>query len=388
MFLGFIPLLALLLPRRVEAVAGDGAIVLLSQLLLVGAVVASAVHIVAGAASDRWLLRHGDRRGLIGWGVGALLANYILFAFAATPLTLLLGIVAFQAALNLGFAPMGALLADYVPDARKGIVSGGLGLALPLSGFAISLLGWASDRDAAWPFLVVGVCACLLVLPLLLRWRQVVPPLLPRPAAGAALGIADLLRGDFRWAFVARALVQLGASVLLTYLFLYVDSVASGTDGFPAIDSSEGVAIMALVANLVALLAAPLAGRWSDRLRRRKGPLILVALTGACALAILATAPDWRLILLAHALFSISLAAFLAIDGALVAEIVADSPRRGALLGVMNLTNTLPGIVAPIAALVLASEALTGGTMRWLLGIAALASVGAALALGRLRTGR
>lgn len=80
--IGFMPLILLLLPRRVEALAPAGKVELLSWLLLIGGIAASIAHIIAGHAGDRWLARHGNRRGLIALGLAALVAAYGLLGWA------------------------------------------------------------------------------------------------------------------------------------------------------------------------------------------------------------------------------------------------------------------------------------------------------------------
>ena len=66
--LAFMPLMVLLLPRRVEALAPEGTAEFLSWLLLTGGVVAGIAHLMSGALSDRWFARIGNRRGLISIG--------------------------------------------------------------------------------------------------------------------------------------------------------------------------------------------------------------------------------------------------------------------------------------------------------------------------------
>ena len=384
-FLAFLPLLVLLLPRRVEAVTNGEGLTLLSLLLLAGAVTASIANIFAGAVSDRWIERHGNRRGLIAIGLVLVMLAYWLLAVATSPPALFAGIVALQASFNLMFAPLGVLLADHVPDARKGLVAGGMNMALPLAGFGVAALGWLSGADAAWPFALVAFAVAILTLPLLIFWPPTGAPL-TAPDAGPRAPRLSLLEGDFARAFAGRLLVQLGAASIIGYLFLYVDSVARTLPDFAAADSSAGVASMTLLANLVGLVAGLAAGKWSDRLARRRPPLVASALAGAAALAILAWAPSWPLVVIAYALFTAALTAFLSVDAALVAQLVQGRASRGALLGVMNLTNTLPAILAPLVALGLAGQFEGGTSLKWLLALAAVASALAALFIARIRS--
>nr|WP_279614807.1 MFS transporter [Sphingomicrobium astaxanthinifaciens] len=380
------PLLVLLLPRRVEAVAPGSALADLSLLLLVGGLVASGAHILGGWWSDRWMARIGTRRPQILIGLLLVLASLSAFGWAMTLAQLMLAMIAFQFAFNILFAPLNALLADYVPDARKGLVAGAQGAMLPLAGFTVSLVGWVSAGDAGWPFAMVAAFVGLAIAPLLVGWTRA--PVIATAPRGEAPGAAawKLLRGDFAYAWIARLLVQIGAVSVISYLFLYVDSVASCARGFGAQTASAAVALLALVSNLFAILAGLAAGRWSDALGARKPVLVATALVMAAMLGLLAWAPHWGLVIAAHALFTAALTAFLSVDSAMVASLVAGRRRRGALLGMMNLTNTLPSVIAPALALSLAAGALGGAPLRSLMLLAAGATVLSALAVTRIRT--
>lgn len=379
----FMPLLVLLLPRRVEAIAPDQPIVLLSQLLLVGGLTASLSNIAFGAFSDRWLARFGNRRGPIAIGLAFLLGAYAYFARADTPGALFLAIILFQMSLNIMFAPLGALLADHIPDARKGWIAGWLNMGLPLSGLVITALGEFSASDAAWPFGLVAMIIAATVIPLIIAWPRGLA-LIAKPVE--AVVEAALSRRDFAFAWIARLCIQSGAAVILSYLYLYVNTVARNALGFSVENASGGVALLSLLATIFSLAAGILAGRWSDNKGSRKRPLIYSALLAAAAFGLLSWGGDWRVILAAYSLFTIALTAFLSVDSALVAQLVAGHPRRATFLGLMNLTNTLPAIIAPGLALFLASVQPGGDTLRFLLGIAAGGALIAALSVSAIRT--
>ena len=112
------PLLVLLLPRRLAAWDLSNSAETLSWLLLAGAITASLTHIIAGHWSDTWLARHGSRRGLIIAGALLLAATYVGLALAQNMYQLAALVISFQITLNLMFAPLGALLADYLADTR------------------------------------------------------------------------------------------------------------------------------------------------------------------------------------------------------------------------------------------------------------------------------
>lgn len=349
--LAFMPLLILLLPRRVEAVASSSVAELLSWLLLVGGIVAGLAHIAAGHLSDHWFARAGNRRGLIAIGAGLLALAYAGFMFAVTPAMLFAALIFFQLALNCCFAPLGALLADHFPDAVKGRLGGLMNAALPASTLLVVPIAWLFPADDPLAFLIVGAVAVGCILPLLLSWPM--SNVQPERDSGTHGKPArnPQLRRDFLIAWLARLLVQLGAAFVIGYIYLFI-TVTQGCDAsWSAIGASEILAILTAPTALLAILSTLLSGYASDARSARRAPLCIAATIFAIGLAILASAPDPVWFIIAYALFQVGLSAFLSIDTALVAQLVAHHPRRGMLLGVMNLSNTMPSVIVPAIAL-------------------------------------
>ncbi len=377
--LSFIPLFALLLPRRVAAVAPDQAIALLSILLLVGGITASIAHIVAGRFSDRWLRRHDNRRGVIAIGLVALACAQLLLAFATSEAALLVAIVAFQLGLNVLFAPLGALLADHVADARKGRVAGWLNATLPLSSLGTALAAFLFPSDGPGGFLMIAGIGGLAVLPLLLGWPlgRVADRDAPGPTARTAA--SPDLRGDYVRLWCARLLIQLGAAFVINYFFLYL------VQREPGRDASSLTGMLAALATVLSFASAIAAGHWTDRQGRRRAPMIVAALACAIGLLAIAISPPWPVVVTGFILFHVGLIAFLSVDSAMVTQLLASHERRGELLGFMNLTNTLPAIVVPALTLLsVRSNAIPDWPVAFA-GAGALALAAAAI-LGRIKT--
>lgn len=379
--LGFMPLLVLLLPRRVAALAPGDEIRQLSIALLVGGTTASIAHLAAGRWSDHVFDRRGNRRLPIALGLGALAVSYGALTLAHDLPFLLAAVVAFQLALNLMFAPLGALLADYVPHERKGRMTAWLTLALPVSTAASGLLAfwWPRDSDAAFATVAAAILAC--VLPLLLFWPARPPfPAARSPVAGRE---STLPMGDFWLAWSARLLVQCGAALVIHYLYVFLAGLpASARVPMPVSSALSWLLTLAAVMAAIATLAA---GYLSDRIARRRLPMMASGLALAVGLVILAATPPWPWLVLAYCLFSGGLTIFLSLDGALVATLLSPSSRRGKWLGVMNLTNTLPAIITPSLALV-AAAALPAAGLVILLIAAAAGAIAACFLVSRIRS--
>lgn len=377
--LSFIPLFALLLPRRVAAVAPDQAIVLLSTLLLIGGIAASIAHIAAGRLSDRWLVTHDNRRGVIAAGLAALVAAQTMLAFAIGPAILLAAMIVFQLALNLMFAPLGALLADHVADARKGRVAGLLNATLPLSSLGTALAAFLFPRDGPGGFLLVAGIGALAVIPLLIGWPfgRVADRDLEALTAHSVAGPA--LRADYARLWIARLLVQLGAAFVINYFFLYLVQRQ-------ALDRASALmGLLAAVATVLSFASALGAGHWTDRRGLRRPPMIIASIACATGLLGIALGPSLGMVVAGFILFHVGLTAFLAVDSAMVTQLLASHERRGELLGFMNLTNTLPAILVPALTLLsVRANAIPDWSLAF--AAAAAAALAAAAILSRIST--
>lgn len=379
--LAFMPLLVLLLPRRVELLAGSDAATALSWILLFGALAASVSNIAAGVFSDRWLERNGSRRGPVILGLAMLAVGYLGLAAATSLVVLTAAIIAFQVGLNATMSPVSALLTDYIPNAEKGRIAGLANAALPLSSAAIAPLAWVFPRDSSAAFLLVGAIAVACCIPLVALWpfRLAVQA---APALPLTDPISSAVRRDFALAWLARMLIQLGAAFIIGYLYVFVMARFGATQAPAAASVGSRLGVLSLAATAIATLSALASGQISDRLGARRLPLAIAAIVAGLALAVLGALPGWIPFIAAYALFHAALAGFLALDTALVAEMLAAHPRRAALLGVMNLTNTVPAVLAPgIALFVLERDPMVAALAETLTicaigcGIAALAVV-------------
>ena len=353
----YAPLLSLLLPRRIVAIAPDRAAAVTSLVILLGAITASLAHIGAGRLGDRWRRRHGNRR--VPMALGLVLTMFALagLGFARNAVAVGAGLVAFQLALNLMFAPIGAVLVDHFADQAKGRMAALVNLAMPLAAMGTGVVALAFPHDGPAPFVAVAALVGVSVLPLLVVWPFApAPPLpappvgadaLPRVAGGTAPGWADWARVGF-----ARLLMQGGAAFMMTYFYLFLVRHPARAGVLPgeAVDPLYGRLVVATTAAV--LIATVCAGHWSDRRGRRRAPMMAAALCAATALALVQMGSGWVL-LTGYGLFQVALIAYLALDTALVAQLLGESRRPGEMLGYLNLANTMPSILVPSLVLAL-----------------------------------
>ena len=375
MFVSFMPFIMVLLSLKAAAVGGGSAVTLLSISALGGAAVASLANILFGWLSDGTRRRTGSRRAWVAAGLGTLFAGYAALHFAASPATFLGAVAVIQIGINMAFAPLIAVMADEVPDEDKGLVAGLMGTAQPIGAFSATLitlpgLGGEGARYALLCLLFAGM-----ILPFLAFAREgaPLPPPPPQP-------LRALRRFDFALAWASRMLLQVAGNGLATYGFFYFLWVLDREDIAKGSADANPIVATMTVSTLVAVLLTIAAGRLSDRMLRRKPFLAGASICMAGGLALMAVAESWTVAAIGHAAALSGLTVFLAMHSALAMQLLPSPEHRGRDLGVLNLTNTLPAMVAPLLALALAPE--KAGYSLWLLILALGTLAGGAVALG------
>ncbi|QAY76847.1 MFS transporter [Sphingosinicella sp. BN140058] len=353
LFVAFIPFFSLLLPVKVEAVSAADRVALLSRITLAGALAASISNILFGALSDHTYRRRRTRRPWVLAGLVMLLGAYAVVHLASNGLALVGGVVALQIALNAMFAPVVAIMADEVPDDRKGVMAGLLGIAQP----AATLVGVGVTIDAvrgeAAQFALVCLATSLLFLPFLLFAREGADPVPPTPQADGG----RFQRLDLALAWAGKLAVQVAGTAVVTYFFFYTSDLLRG-EGGPQVRARTIAWIMA-AATFAAIPLALGCGRLSDRIGRRK-PLLAFAAAGMVAgLLLMASADHWLQAAAGYCTFAATYAVFIALHAAFTMQLLPSPEHRGRDLGIFNLTNTLPNVAGPLLALLLVDGAST-----------------------------
>lgn len=343
--IGYLPLLTLLLPARIEQIAGDTRLDLFTLTVIAGAAAASLSNIAFGWLSDRSLARGGGRRRWVGIGVAMTAAAYAAIALAASPAAIVLAIMAFQIAINALLAPFLAIMADEIPDSQKGVAGGMLAFANPLASAVCALLVSLPMLSGTVRLAIIPALVLLCVVPLL-RTQS-------RPLAVQAAVQAQTFSPprDLAIAWGARLLIQISGAVLSLYLLYYFESVPHGSRA----DLASRVAQILTIAYVVSLPVAVFAGRLSDRIGRRKPFLLAAAIASAAGLLGMAWASDFATAALCFGLVSVGSAVFLALHSAFAMQLLPNPGHRGRDLGLLNLTNTLPSLLGPLLAWTLAT---------------------------------
>ncbi|MFD3945292.1 MFS transporter [Streptomyces sp. NPDC058579] len=343
----------------------------------VSAIFATIFNPVAGALSDRsgrrnpWIL------------AGGLLAIPVMFLLGSVN-TILLVLIAWclgQAVMNIYQAAITSVVPDRVPLAARGKASAAVGLGLPIGSTIGALVGAAFSENYRTGYLVFGVIvAATAVLFTTFAREERMPAKAPLPVKQQLAAFGSALKDhDFRWAFIGRALLILGYFAV-TGFQLYI--LKDHTDLPAGLSPEEAVAIL-MPLNAVAMVVSTVLGGWlSDRYDRRKLFVGASAALAAVALVIPAASSSWTAMLAFAAVNGLGFGCYMAVDTALVTMVLPKAEDAARDMGVLNVANAGPQIVAPFIASLIVS--LSGGYTALFL-IAAVLSVLGALAVRPIR---
>jgi MFS family permease len=184
---------------------------------------------------------------------------------------------------------------------------------------------------------------------------------------------------DFAWAFLSRFLFVMAYAFLVTYQAYYLLAEVGSSEP----DVPRQVYLGTVVQSLCLVLVAPLAGRLSDRVGRRKPFVIAAAVVYAAALVIVAASSTFEGYLVAMAVGGVGFGMYMAVDLALVVDVLTDPLTAAKDLGVLNIAGALPFALAPAVAPGLLALGLDSYTV--LYAVAAACALAAAAAVVPIR---
>jgi MFS family permease len=387
-WMGFFTPIQLLLPQQLEDIAGDdGKVGALGLVTGVGAAVAVVVTPLAGALSDRTTSRFGRR---LPWLVGGALLGALALTVLSRQSTVsgvLIGWCLAQACLNAAYAGLTAEVPDHVPVAQRGTVSGWFGLPQAVGVVVGVALVTSFTTSAPTGYLLIAVAVALLVLPFAFVTRDAPLARADRPqwSGGKGWWIDPRQHPDFGWAWLTRFLISLGNALGTLYLLYFLRDKVHYEQLFPGRTAEDGVLILILIYAAGAVATAVGGGIWSDRTGRRKPLVIVSSLIMAAGAVLLAAWPTWTAALIAAALLGIGYGVYMAVDTALVTEVLPAAGDRGKDLGIVNIANAAPQVLAPA----LAAPVVAGlGGYPVLYGLTALVTLAGAVLVLPIRSVR
>lgn len=388
MWLALLTPVLITIALRMRELAPQHAVQSLAEVLAVGAAFALIGNPLFGHLSDRTHSRWGMRRP---WIVGGMIcgsAGLAIIASATHIWVVMVGWCLAQLAFNGVLAAMVAVLPDQVPSEQRGLVSGVLAVCMPIAqALGVVLVRYVST--STWTAFMLPAC---LGTAAVLIFAYVLPDRRQRPGGDLPASLPGLLRAywvsprshpDFAWAWSSRLALVMGSTLLTTYMPFYLsDKLGHAAGDIPAL-VSQAVVVQASMTIAFSLLC----GRLSDAFGRRKIFVLGGSVCYALGFWAIASADSYGAFLIGVVIIGAAHGAYFGTDLALATEILRNRRRHsGSDLGVLNITNALPQVIAPPLGTL--SLSLAGGDFGWLYVVAAGWALASALALLQLKSVR
>ena len=371
---------AFLLPNQVQKITGTTDATALGLASTVGAIFATVGNPVFGQLSDRTRSRYGRRAP---WILACTVIGSILLvvqSFAGSVLMLGISWAVVQLLFNGYQAALTAILPDRVPAEKYGMFSGLVGLGVPVGSIIAALLFVAEPslaKGGGYYIIAVAMIAVALLMVF------VSPDESSLEVEREPFVLRDFLKNfwvspkqhpDFGWAFLARLFVILGYFVVFTFNnfilqnYLHMSSTAA----------NAAVGKLMIVNSVATIAVVVFIGRWADKVDRYKRFVLVSGILSAGSLLIPLLMASLGGMMIYNMVNGVAFGAYLAVDMALITRVLPNKDDAAKDMGVINIANAGPQILAPsIAALVVS---LSGYPALFVAG-AALTVLGAVLVL-------
>jgi MFS family permease len=388
--------LQVMLALQLQDITPRHKIVALGVVTGVGAISSALATPVVGALSDRTshrgrLGRFSGRRHRWTLAMAVLAALCLaLLAGQTTVLSVALLWFLFSAFQNGEYATLSAAIPDHVPVRQRATVAGWVGMPIAL-GLVIGtiLVVDVLNQDLVSGYITLAVLMVVLALPFVLfspdyplapqhrepfSWRQV----------ASSYWLSPRQYPDFGWAWLTRFLASLSIAMGTLYLLYFLRDAVHYARLFPGQTAADGLLILILIYTGSVVVAAIIGGIISDRSGRRKVMVTVSGLLMAAAALLLAFWETWPAALGAALLYGLGYGAYIAVDQALITQVLPKARDRAKDLGIINIAIVCPGAIGAAIAAPLVS--LAGYPA--LFGATAVVAIAASIGVWRIKSVR
>jgi MFS family permease len=243
---------------------------------------------------------------------------------------------------------------DRVPVRQRGLVSGWINVQKTLGVVvAVALVSLVLTGNGGYVLIAVIVLACaapfVLFTPNMRLARESRPPFAWRDFA-RSFWVSPRRHPDFAWTWLTRFAVQLGDAMAILYLLYFLRDKIHYSRLFPGQTAEDGLLILIVAYTIGVVASAVAGGHISDRIGRRKPLVTISGLVMAVPAIMLAIWPTWPVTVVCAVLLGLGFGAYLSVDLALVTQVLPSKTGYAKDLGIINIADAGPQVLAPAIA--------------------------------------
>jgi MFS family permease len=309
------------------------------------------VQPIVGAFSDRTRSRMGRRSPyiVIGGAAGG------LFLIGLQGLSSILWITVFwvlaQVCLNSLQGPVSTLVSDRFETSSRATASAFLGVGTAVGGtFGVVIAGQLLDRLGVG-YTIFGMAIIVAAVLFVLTNREY--PTKDQPKVTIAWGaffrsfwVSPRKHPDYGWAFGGRFVMILGYQGIQAYQLYILKEYIGLSDQ----EAGAFAGTLALITMVTLTTATLIAGKFSDTLGRRKIFVFASSVVMAGALAFPLISPTTTGMIAYAIVVGLGYGVYMAVDMALMVDVLPSSGDAGKDLGVLNVATNIPQAITPVLA--------------------------------------
>jgi len=350
-----------------------------------GAVAAVIATPLAGALSDRTThafglgrMRGRRHRWTLGMAILGAFCMIILGGLHSVAGIAILWVL-FSAFQNAEYATLTAAIPDHVPVRQRATVAGWTGMPQALGLVIGTVLVVDVFTKLFSGYLILAIFLVVLAIPFVFMTPD--HPL--EPAHRAPFAWREIVKSywispkeypDFAWAWITRFLASLAIAMGTLYLLYFLEGPVHYRQHFHQ-PATNGLQTLIIIYTICVVLTAIIGGMISDRMGKRKMIVTVSGILMGLAALLLTFVETWNATLVAAVLFGMGFGAYLAVDQALITQVLPAAKDRAKDLGIINIAIVGPAAIGPAIAAPITSllgyPALFGATTI----VAALGSV-------------
>lgn len=351
LFATYAGVIAILLPAQIEALDPANKAANFALVTSISSLATLFAQPIVGAFSDRTRSKLGRRSPyiVIGAAVGGLLLVGLQSLTSIVWITVCWVLI--QVSLNALQGPVSTIVADRFETEHRATASAFLGvgtsvgatLGIILAGNLVTRIGLGYD---IFGIAIIAVAVAFVLLNRDYSSTDLTVEPMHWGKFAKSFWVSPRKHPDYGWAFAGRFVMILGYQAIQAYLlYILMDYLHMS-----AAEAGSFAGIVSLVTAITMIISTLAAGRLSDRLRRRKMFVFFATIFMALALAIPVLLPTRAGMLAYAAIIGVGYGAYMAVDMALMVDVLPSQGDAGKDLGVLNVATNIPQALSPLIA--------------------------------------